>query len=161
MRTAPAVARAGQAAAPAAQPDVLHTTSLKADLIGLAAGRLAAVPVVWHVHDRMHPDYLPARTVRGMRALARRGPRAVIANSTATAATLPGVRDLSVVWPGLAPNQVLGDLDRRRPPDPPVVGLLGRVSPTKGQLELVRAASLVLQERPDGAVPAGRRPVVR
>jgi glycosyltransferase involved in cell wall biosynthesis len=147
LRTAPAVSRlVGRLRR--LQPDLLHTTSLKADLIGLAAGRLAAVPVVWHVHDRMHPDYLPARTVRAMRALARRGPRAVIANSTATADTLPGVRNLSVVWPGLAPNQVLGDLDRRRPPNPPVVGLVGRVSPTKGQLELVRAASLVLRERP-------------
>ena len=29
------------------------------------------------------------------------------------------------------------------------MGLLGRVSPTKGQLELVRAASVVLRERPD------------
>jgi glycosyltransferase involved in cell wall biosynthesis len=147
LRTAPVVVRlAGLLRR--LRPDVLHTTSLKADLIGLAAGRLAAVPVVWHVHDRIHPDYLPLRTVRGVRGLARRGPRAVIANSTATARTLPGVRDLSVVWPGLAPDQVLGDLGRRRPRDPPVVGLLGRVSPTKGQLELVRAASVVLRERP-------------
>ena len=130
------------------RPDLVHTTSLKADVIGLVAARLAGVPVVWHVHDRIEPDYLPARTVRMVRSLARHGPRAVIANSSATAASLPGVRDLSVVWPGLGPDQVLDDLSRRQPPDPPVVGLLGRVSPTKGQLELVRAASLVVRERP-------------
>lgn len=147
LRTAPAVARLAWLLR-RLRPDVLHTTSLKADLIGLAAARLASVPVVWHVHDRISTDYLPARTVRGMRALARLGPRAVVANSTATARTLPGVRDLAVVWPGLAPDQVLGDLGGRRPADPPVVGLLGRVSPTKGQLELVRAASVVLRARP-------------
>ena len=132
-----------------ADADVVHTNSLRADVVGLLAARWRRVPVVWHVHDRIAADYLPAAAVRLLRALARRGPRAVVANSRATARTLPGVRDLTVVHPGYAPDQAVPAYDDRVPPARPVVGLVGRLSPTKGQLELVRAARTVLDRRPD------------
>lgn len=126
--------------------DVVHTTSLKADLLGVPAARLARRPLVWHVHDRIAPDYLPSPVVRAIRALARRGPQRVIANSRATAATLPGV-EVTVAHPGLVPAQIRPK-PRPRPADP-VVGLLGRISPTKGQLELVRAAAQVVRHHPE------------
>lgn len=132
-----------------AQADVVHTNSLRADLVGLLAARWCRVPVVWHVHDRIAPDYLPGLAVRVLRVLARRGPRAVVANSRATARTLPGVRDLTVVHPGFAPEQAVASFADRVPPERPVVGLVGRISPTKGQLELVRAARTVLDKHPD------------
>jgi len=132
-----------------ADADVVHTNSLRADAIGLVAAALVRVPVVWHVHDRIADDYLPAMAVRLLRAVARRGPRAVVANSEATAQTLPGVRDLTVIHPGFAPEQALPDFASRVPPAHPVVGLVGRLSPTKGQLELVRAARSVIDRRPD------------
>jgi glycosyltransferase involved in cell wall biosynthesis len=127
--------------------DVIHTTSLKADLIGVPVALLARRPLVWHVHDRIAPDYLPGSMVRLVRLLARVAPRVVIANSEATAATLPGARGLPVAHPGLAPDQIA---ERRTPPAPvpPVVGMVGRISPTKGQLEFVRAAAQVLTEVP-------------
>ncbi|MFE6971563.1 glycosyltransferase [Isoptericola sp. NPDC057653] len=129
--------------------DVVHTNSLRADVVGLLAARWCRVPVVWSVHDRIATDYLPAAAVRVLRALARRGPRAVVANSRATARTLPGVRDLTVVHPGFAPDQALPSFEARVVPDRKVVGLVGRLSPTKGQLELVRAAPAVLDRHPD------------
>ncbi|MFI2103195.1 glycosyltransferase family 4 protein [Isoptericola sp. NPDC019693] len=132
-----------------ADADVVHTNSLRADVVGLFAAPWARVPVVWHVHDRIAADYLPAAAVRVLRALARRGPRAVVANSAATARTLPGARDLTVAHPGYAPEQALPAFDDRRRPARAVVGLIGRLSPTKGQLELVRAARTVLDEHPD------------
>ncbi|QOK22021.1 glycosyltransferase [Janibacter indicus] len=126
--------------------DVVHTTTLKADLIGIPAARLARRPLVWHVRDRIAPDYLPTALVRLVRWAAHWGPRKVIANSHATAATLPGVPAL-VAHPGLVPEQIA---ERPRPrPDVPVVGMLGRISPTKGQLELVRAAAQVVRRHPD------------
>ncbi|MGF0117915.1 glycosyltransferase [Promicromonospora sp. Marseille-Q5078] len=134
----------------AVRPDVVHTTTLKADVLGLVAARTCRVPVVWHVHDRIAPDYLPPAVVRVLRSAARHGPRAVVANSRATAATLPGVRDLTVAYPGFAPEQALPAPPPVPPPGRPrVVGLLGRISPTKGQLELVRAAPAVLARHPD------------
>ncbi|WP_332699644.1 hypothetical protein, partial [Halalkalibacter lacteus] len=90
---------------------------------------------------------LPGSMVRLVRLLARVAPRVVIANSEATAATLPGARGLTVAHPGLAPDQIARH-PRSAAPAPPVVGMVGRISPTKGQLEFVRAAAQVLTAVP-------------
>ncbi|MBD8078967.1 glycosyltransferase [Cellulosimicrobium arenosum] len=125
-------------------PDVVHTTSLKADLLALLPAVLARRPLVWHIHDRIASDYLPRALVRLVRVAAL-VPAALVANSRATASTLG--RSAVVAYPGLAPGQVRPG--RRTPPSgPPVVGLLGRISPTKGQLELVRAVPFVLRRHP-------------
>jgi glycosyltransferase involved in cell wall biosynthesis len=128
------------------RPDVVHATSLKADLLGVLPAACARRPLVWHVHDRVADDYLPAPVVRVLRRGARHLPAAVVANSDATAATLPGARGLTVVRPGLAASQVRA-APRPEPADD-VVGLVGRIGPTKGQLELVRAAPAVLAAHP-------------
>ena len=126
--------------------DVVHTTTLKADLLGVPAARLARRPLVWHVHDRIAPDYLPGPLVRLMRQVATWGPQRVVANSRATAAILPGV-EVTVAYPGLVPAQIA--VTPRPLPTRQVVGLLGRISPTKGQLELVRAAAQVVRRHPE------------
>jgi glycosyltransferase involved in cell wall biosynthesis len=131
------------------RPDVVHTTSLKADLIGLPAAALARTPLVWHVHDRIAEDYLPAPVARVLRAAARRGPRHVVVNSRATARTLlPLPRGWTLAYPGLAPEQVATDPAARPVPAVPVIGLVGRVSPTKGQREFVEAAALLADRFP-------------
>lgn len=127
--------------------DVVHSTSLKADLVAVPAARRARVPLVWHVHDRIASDYLPGPVARLVRSLARWGPQRVVANSRATAATLPGARALTIVPPGLAPEQIAPA--PRPAPARPVVGIIGRISPTKGQLEFVRAAGRVSARHPD------------
>lgn len=129
--------------------DVVHTTSLKADLIGTPAAWLARRPLVWHVHDRISPDYLPRAVVVVLRTMARWIPRQVVVNSRATARTLPGVRRLSIAYPGVAPEQVLADPASRPAPAGQTVGIIGRISPTKGQLEFVRAAAQVLDTHPE------------
>ena len=47
--------------------DLIHTNSLKADIIGGLAGRLAFRPVVWHVRDRIE------RTICQVRSYAHSG----------------------------------------------------------------------------------------
>ncbi|MFV0462189.1 MAG: glycosyltransferase family 4 protein [Nostocoides sp.] len=128
--------------------DIVHTSTLKADLIGTVAACLARKPLVWHVRDRIAPDYMPMGAVRLLGALAGMAPTRVIANSWATAATLPRARGLTVAYPGYAPDMVRS-APRPRPTGPPVVGMLGRVSPTKGQHEFVQAAARVLRHHPD------------
>lgn len=130
------------------RPDIIHTTSLKADLIGIPVSWTARRPLIWHVHDRISPDYLPRPMVTLIRFLARYAPRHVIVNSRATAATLAGVSRLTVAYPGFSPDQVGQRPSERTGPVPPVIGIVGRVSPTKGQLEFVRAAARVLARRP-------------
>jgi glycosyltransferase involved in cell wall biosynthesis len=127
---------------------VVHSTSLKADLVAAPASVIARVPLVWHVHDRIAPDYLPRPVVAIIRTLARTVPRRVVVNSEATALTLPGARGLTVAYPGLTPDQV-ASAPRAERRGAPVVGLVGRISPTKGQLELVRAAPRVVAQCPD------------
>jgi hypothetical protein len=69
-------------------PHLIHTNSLKADIIGGVAARLARIPVIWHVRDRIHEDYLPRVVVRVFRRLCRLIPSLVIVNSEATLKTL-------------------------------------------------------------------------
>lgn len=129
-------------------PQVVHTTSLKADVLGLVAGRLVGRPVVWHVHDRVSEDYLPRAVARVLRALARRGPAHVVVNSAATAGTLtPLPHGWTLASPGLGVEQVVAD-PVRAPVDPPVVALVGRISPTKGQLVFVEACALLAARYP-------------
>lgn len=127
-----------------AGPDVVHTNSLKSDLLALLPALLARRPLVWHVHDRIAPDYLPRPLVLLVRACSWL-PAALVTNSAATAATLP--RRSTVARPGLDVGQVRV-APRPRPDGPPVVGLVGRISPTKGQRELVRAAPRILRRHP-------------
>lgn len=129
--------------------DVVHATSLKADLLAVPAAALARRPLVWHVHDRIAPDYLPGPLVGFLRGLARRVPRHVIVNSAATAAALPGVTRLTVAHPGLTRDQLAPAPRTAPPPGPPVVGIIGRISPTKDQLTFVRAAAKVAADHPD------------
>ena len=114
--------------------DLVHTNSLKAALYGGAAGRLARVPVVWHLRDRIADDYLPHSAVMLVRAAARVLPTAVVANSQATLDTLSTVWPSRVVYNPIVPDAV----DRRADAADKsgaftTVGIVGRLAPWKGQ----------------------------
>ncbi len=140
--------------------DLLHTNSLKSDIIGGIAGRIAGIPVVWHVRDRIESDYLPVSVVRWFRRLCRVVPSYVIANSEATLATLrlrqavegraiPSGIELDsrvrVVHDGIdaegARETRAGNFRLR-------IGLIGRISPWKGQHIYLHAAAQVLRDFP-------------
>lgn len=144
------------------EADLIHTNSLKADLIGGLAGKLAGIRIIWHVRDRIEPDYLPNTVVGLFRRLSRFIPDYVIANSVATLQTLHlkrrhhGVAIASgfafdhkqgVVHDGtpMAPRQ--GGATRKT--DGLRVGLPGRISPWKGQDVFIRAAAMLRAEFPD------------
>jgi glycosyltransferase involved in cell wall biosynthesis len=138
------------------RPDLVHTNSLKSDVVGGIASRLARVPVVWHVRDRIDSDYLPPSVVRVFRRLCRVIPDRVIANSAATLRTL---KMDDVTSPGEPPRAVVVH-DGTQPPaqpansrapvsrDGPVV-LVGRISRWKGQDVFIRAAAQVRKKFPD------------
>ena len=68
------------------QPDLVHTNTLKAHMLGGAAGRLAGLPLIWHVRDILEPG--GARTWL-LRAAAFSRPR-IVAISDAVAAQFAG-----------------------------------------------------------------------
>jgi glycosyltransferase involved in cell wall biosynthesis len=140
--------------------DLVHTKSLKADLIGGIAARLSRCPVIWHVRDRIDDDYLPRAVARTMRLLSRWVPQFVIANSGATLRSLDSApldnsvasssnhRGQSTVvhdgtpWPFPATRSAARDGLFR-------IGLIGRISPWKGQHIFLRAAAQVHQKFPN------------
>jgi glycosyltransferase involved in cell wall biosynthesis len=142
---------------------LIHTNSLKSDILGGLAGRLAGIPVIWHVRDRIEPDYLPKNVVRVFRLLAAIIPKHIVANSAATFATLhlrqkqkhftvysgiiPLSRPLRVVHDGT--NVQDGEKESDRPVDSaPVIGLVGRITRWKGQHIFIQAAAQVLKRFP-------------
>lgn len=116
------------------EPDLIHTNSLKSAMYGGAAGRLARVPVVWHIRDRIAPDYLPATAVGLVRLLSRFLPSGVIANSAETMSTLPARSNARVLYNAILPDVVA---PRRRLTRHEwsglTIGVIGRVTPWKGQ----------------------------
>ncbi|MGA9800628.1 MAG: glycosyltransferase [Terriglobales bacterium] len=139
--------------------DLVHTNSLKADLIGGFAARLSGRRLIWHIRDRIDSDYLPSAVVKTFRLLTRWVPHFVIANSWATldsvypdgagrsSASRSKGGPSTVVhdgtpWPFSAKRTVESDGLFR-------IGLVGRISPWKGQHIFLRAAALVRQKFPN------------
>ncbi len=146
--------------------DLIHTNSLKADLYGGMAARLAGIPVLWHVRDRIADGYLPAPVAAAFRWMARVIPQAVVANSESTLRCLQmprsrtadgqeGVscsdlpRQMYVVHDGFDPEQFANmPAASLSFPERPVVALVGRISPWKGQHIFLEAAAQVRKTFP-------------
>jgi glycosyltransferase involved in cell wall biosynthesis len=140
------------------QIDLVHTNSLKADLLGGIAARLSRRPVIWHVRDRIDDDYLPPMVVRIFRSLCRHIPNFVVANSNATLRSLRlpilasnsagAVRRYFVVHDGTyCPNEDKNTTAETN--GPAQIALIGRISPWKGQHIFLQAAALVRRRVPD------------
>jgi glycosyltransferase involved in cell wall biosynthesis len=127
--------------------ELVHTNSLKSDLIGGIAARLAGLPLVWHVRDRISDDYLPGPVARIFRFLCRVIPSVVVTNSNATLQTISPAsrpRNVFTVHDGtIVPGSVTP------PVSPPRIGLVGRIAPWKGQDVFIRAAAQVARSFPE------------
>lgn len=140
-------------------PAVVHTNSLKAAFYGGLAARLAGVPVVWHVRDRIEEDYLPAAAVRLVRLSARILPARVIANSTSTLQTLPHVarkgapRSAVLYDPVAMPEGSERDCEGAGPGIR--VGVVGRLTAWKGQHVFLDAFARAFPEGSARAVLVG------
>ena len=144
------------------QPDVIHANSIRAGLVMTFATAGLDVPVIWHSHDILprHPFSFAIRLV----ALASTRTRVLavsqaVANRFASPLASWRRSDLPV---RVVRNAV--ELDRFRPDRQsrqavrkelglnaaqPVVGIIGQLTPRKGQLGLIRAFAPVLAQFPD------------
>jgi glycosyltransferase involved in cell wall biosynthesis len=133
--------------------DLVHTNSLKSHILGGLAARLAGRPLVWHLRDRIAPDYLPKTAVWIVRMACKILPQFVIANSQATLDAIAPrsehnagrYRKFKVIHDGCLQTATLEDpsID-----DGPNVGIVGRISPWKGQHVFIKAAAIVSRECP-------------
>lgn len=134
--------------------DIVHSNSLKADLLAGFACQFTGTPLIWHVRDRIAEDYLPSGVTKVFRTLSRILPTYLIANSQATADTLHWrsrkaylMKRMSVIHDGTDLETFSGG-GGVRTSAAPVIGIVGRISPWKGQDVFLRAAHRVRKTHP-------------
>jgi glycosyltransferase involved in cell wall biosynthesis len=137
----------------AIQPDLVHTNSLKSAVYGSIAARMAGIPVVCHLRDRLAGDYMSGSAMRLMRGVLRVLPHAVIANSLATMSTLAPQTSAVRISGAVAydPIPAGSDPPSTAPGAPFTVGMVGRLAAWKGQDVFLRAFARAF---PDGSARA-------
>lgn len=148
----------------------LYANTVRAALYGMGAARVAKRPFLWHMRDFWLSETAPR--FRGVDWAAKwvlcRAAAQVIANSAATASHLPCGGKTAVVPNGIDLTRFAQALDGHVfrqayhiPADAPLVGMVGRLRPWKGQHRFIEMAALVRQTWPDthfvlvGGVPLG------
>jgi glycosyltransferase involved in cell wall biosynthesis len=130
-------------------PDIVHTNSLKSGYYGTLAARLARVPVIWHLRDRLADDYLPRRAATFTRALLRVLPDVVVCNSHETLRTAGRhIRKGTVIGSPVVHDPYAPVRARVRARDGTVVGIVGRLADWKGQREFIRAFAALHADYP-------------
>jgi L-malate glycosyltransferase len=139
-------------------PELIHANSVRAGLVVTAATLGLKKQVVWHIHDLL-PRHPFNSLIRAVGLLSRRTRMIAVAQASAD-------RFIGFLWPlrkrvTVIPNGV--DLERFHPDqitrqrmrrelqlgaDEPVIGIIGRLTPSKGQMELLRAFQDVVSEFP-------------
>lgn len=132
------------------QPDLVHANSMKANVYGTIAARLAGVPSIWHARDRLAPEYLPTAAVPVLRSYARTAPSAVISVSESTRRSVIGDRTATACYPVIhdALPCDAGRRPRRTDPSRFVVGMTARLTEWKGQDVFLRAFAEAFGEDP-------------
>jgi glycosyltransferase involved in cell wall biosynthesis len=130
------------------RPDIVHTNSLKAALYGGVAARLARIPVVVQINDRIANDYLPESAVKLVQCALRWLPDAIVANSQTTLATTgrapllrAGPAKFLIYPPAAADPPLAGQRGSTLR-----IGMVGRLGPTKGQHVFVKALAQALPD---------------
>ncbi len=118
------------------RPDLVHANTLKGAVVGGVASRLARIPMVWHVRDRLSVETFSPAAVVAVRLLMSVLPTAVIGNSASTLALVPSRCRIRVVIPSLVRPSTARPQVRE---SVSVVGMVGRIAPWKGQDVFVRA----------------------
>lgn len=142
-----------------AQPDLIHANSIRAGLVATMATVGLKQTVIWHVHDLL-PRHPFNTFIRAIASLSRR--TLIIAVAQASADRLTGNfvglrRRVAVIPNGIDPEKLsatVGGRERIRHElkvenDAPVIGMIGRLTPAKGQLQMLQLFPTVLTRFPN------------
>jgi glycosyltransferase involved in cell wall biosynthesis len=136
----------------------LVVTNSAAVWTGALAARRAGVPHVWFVHEILDGEKPLLKYIRGRKALVRRMLRLserIVANSEASARAFAGADRVVIIGNGVAMRTgPAPDLPALRnslgiEPGAPVIGIVGKIYPGKGQMEAVLATDILRRSRPD------------
>jgi glycosyltransferase involved in cell wall biosynthesis len=140
-------------------PDIIHANSIRAGLVMSVATIRLGVPVVWHVHDLL-PRHMFSTAIRLCAAAS--GRNRIVAVSRAVADRFQGQLTRSFRGRGETIYNAV-DLERFHPNPQSrkeirralgieaakVIGIVGQLTPRKGQLELIEAFAETSRELPD------------
>jgi glycosyltransferase involved in cell wall biosynthesis len=135
----------------------LVVTNTSAVWTGAYAARRMGVPHIWLIHEILDGERPLLKYVCGRKALVRRMIRLsdrIVANSEASVRAFAGSGKSVVIGNGIAmPNGPAPDISALRvslciEPGVPVVGVVGKIYPGKGQMEAVLAADILRRARP-------------
>jgi L-malate glycosyltransferase len=140
------------------KPDLIHANSIRAGLVATAATLGLGTRVVWHLHDLL-PRHPLSTGVRVCAFLC--GRTRMIAVSRAVAenfgGSFSGLKDrISVILNAVEVERFRPDArGRQQVRDElnlndryPIIGIVGQLTPRKGQLELIRAFARVVEKSP-------------
>lgn len=146
-------------------PDLVHANTIRAGLVATTATLGLRVNVLWHLHDLLPPHPL-STLIRWYAALTKRTHLLAVSQAVAQrfrGAWLPALRigaPAHVIHNGI-------ELERFQPAVPAshqfrlelgldaasfVIGIVGQITPRKGQLELLRAFAAMAQQLPQAVL---------
>ena len=146
-------------------PNLIHANSVRAGLVASAASVGSGIPVFWHLHDEM-PRHPLSTAIRGFVAFSSRTRlistcRAVADSFRGTILRLFGKRiPLRVVENAIEPEKFTYDAANRQKireelrlsDDEFVIGIVGLITPRKGQLGLIRAFAQAQKQMPQSTL---------
>lgn len=140
------------------KPDLIHANSIRAGLVATAATFGLKTRVVWHLHDLL-PRHPLSSVIRASAFLSPRTQMIAVSQAVAdnfigaffplkkqVRAILNGI-DLEKFQPSQTARQEIREEFQLEQAEP-AIGIVGQLTPRKGQLELVRAFAQVLTEIP-------------
>jgi len=136
-----------------ARPDYVVGNTLRGSVLAGLASRMARRPFVWMARDRMSSDYVSGVPRLLFRAVLRLTAHGVVANSFATAATLPAHRRTVVLHDPLA--RQFFELAPRDTVELLNVGIIGRLAEWKGHRLFLQAFAEVFANTPTEALVVG------
>jgi len=136
----------------------LYANTVRAALYTVLAAKIAKRPFIWHMRDFWLSESEPRYPQLGwiIKKLLCQRASVIIANSAATAHHLPCAEKISVVHNGIDLAFFEEDSDsvpfrdlNNIPPDAPLVGMVGRLRPWKGQERFIEMAANVVTAQPE------------
>ena len=138
--------------------DLIHANSFRSALICGPVGRLAGVPVIWHMHDILKPKRLNRLLVR----LCSRMATAIVGPSEATCRGMLALSAqpsrMNKIHNGIALNALAegspgdGNPLAELPDGAPAVVMVGQITEWKGQHVLLEAVGSILESVPEARV---------